>query len=172
MEFSDQDLRLVMNRALRSVLVAIAVGIPIIWFAWGWRSAVLYVVGGAIAATGILEWRQLMTAVLVRIPVADAADATGVIVTVNQLGLVIGVATFGTLYLNLAGSLPAHTAGQAGGGGSAHPAGASSAVHAFGLLSAHAVSVTCVVLAGAGVAGGALAAFRARNALDTRVKRN
>ena len=67
MEFSDQDLRLVMNRALRSVLIAIAVGIPIIWFAWGWRSAVLYLVGGAIAATGILEWRQLMTAVLVRL---------------------------------------------------------------------------------------------------------
>jgi hypothetical protein len=67
MEFGDQDLRLVMNRALRSVLIAIAVGIPIIWFAWGWRSAVLYLVGGGIAATGILEWRQLMTAVLVRL---------------------------------------------------------------------------------------------------------
>ena len=34
----------------------------------------------------------LMTAVLMRVPVADAADATGVIVTVNQLALVIGVA--------------------------------------------------------------------------------
>ena len=67
MEFKDQDLRLVMNRALRSVLIAIAVGIPIIWFAWGWPSAVLYLVGGGIAATGILEWRQLMTAVLVRL---------------------------------------------------------------------------------------------------------
>ena len=69
MEFSDQDLRLVMNRALRSVLIAIAVGIPVIWLAWGWRSAVLYLVGGAIAATGILEWRQLMAAVLVRLDI-------------------------------------------------------------------------------------------------------
>src|ERR1700744_963172 len=67
MEFSNQDLRLVMNRALRSVLIAIAVGVPIIWLAWGWRSAVLYLVGGGIAATGILEWRQLMTAVLLRL---------------------------------------------------------------------------------------------------------
>ena len=48
----------------------------------------------------------LMTAVLMRVPVADAADATGVVVTVNQLALVIGVATFGTLYLNQAGQLP------------------------------------------------------------------
>src|SRR5271170_571466 len=67
MEFSDQDLRLVFNRALRSVAIAIAIGIPVIWIAWGWRSMLLFLVGGAIAATGILEWRQLMSAVLVRL---------------------------------------------------------------------------------------------------------
>jgi hypothetical protein len=67
MEFSDQDLRLVFNRALRSVAIAIAVGIPVIWIAWGWRSMLLFLVGGAIAATGILEWRQLMSAVLTRL---------------------------------------------------------------------------------------------------------
>ena len=67
MEFSDQDLRLVLNRAMRSVAIAMAIGIPVIWIAWGWRSTVLFLVGGAIAATGILEWRQLMTAVLLRL---------------------------------------------------------------------------------------------------------
>jgi hypothetical protein len=67
MEFSDQDLRLVLNRAMRSVAIAIAIGIPVIWIAWGWRSTVLFLVGGTIAATGILEWRQLMTAVLHRL---------------------------------------------------------------------------------------------------------
>jgi hypothetical protein len=67
MEFSDQDLRLVLNRAMRSVAIAIAIGIPLIWIAWGWRSTVMFLVGGAIAATGILEWRQLMTAVLERL---------------------------------------------------------------------------------------------------------
>jgi hypothetical protein len=67
MEFSDQDLRLVLNRAMRSVAIAIAIGIPVIWIAWGWRSMVLFLVGGAIAVTGILEWRQLMTAVLQRL---------------------------------------------------------------------------------------------------------
>jgi hypothetical protein len=70
MEFSDQDLRTVLNRALRNVLVAAAVGIPIIWVVWGWRSMLLFVVGSAIAATGILEWRQLMSAVLVRLDTA------------------------------------------------------------------------------------------------------
>jgi hypothetical protein len=67
MEFSDQDLRTVFNRALRIVVIAVLVGMPIIWIAWGWRSMLLFLVGGAIAATGILEWRQLMSAVLVRL---------------------------------------------------------------------------------------------------------
>jgi len=74
MEFSDQDLRLVFNRALRSVAIAIAVGIPVIWIAWGWRSMLMFLVGGAIAATGILEWRQLMTAVLERLDLAGGAS--------------------------------------------------------------------------------------------------
>jgi hypothetical protein len=101
MEFSDQDLRLVMNRALRSVLIAIAVGFPVTWFAWGWRSAVLFLVGGAIAATGILEWRQLMTAVLVRL------DTEGGQSTPRPLGPVLFwffirlVAAAGVLYVSL-----------------------------------------------------------------------
>jgi hypothetical protein len=67
MEFSDQDLRLVLNRALRNVAIAMAIGIPVVWLAWGWRSMLMFVVGAAVAATGILEWRQLMTAVLERL---------------------------------------------------------------------------------------------------------
>jgi hypothetical protein len=67
MEFSDQDLRLVLNRALRSVGIAILLLTPILWVAWGWRSMLMFLVGGAIAATGILEWRQLMTAILARL---------------------------------------------------------------------------------------------------------
>ena len=59
----------------------------------------------------------------------------------------IGVATFGTLYLNLAGQLPAHGAHDS-----------------FTLISAHAVAVTCVVLAVASVAGGLLALVRAARA--------
>jgi hypothetical protein len=85
----------------------------------------------------------LMTGVVLRVPVTDAADATGVIVTVNQLALVVGVATFGTLYLNLAGHLPPHL--TAGG---------------FRLLSAHAETVTLAVLAAGAVVGGILAAVR------------
>jgi hypothetical protein len=101
----------------------------------------------ATAVTGVgmaASFSPLMTDVLMRVPVADAADATGVIVTVNQLALVVGVATFGTLYLNLAGHLPSHS-------------GASD----FRQLSGRAVSLTLAVLASGAVAGGLLAAIRA-----------
>jgi MFS family permease len=107
-----------------------------------WLLAGLALVGAGMAAA----FSPLMTAVVMRVPVRDAADATGVIVTVNQLALVVGVATFGTLYLNLAGRLPQEAAGG------------------FRLVSAHAVAVTCVVLAAGAAAGGVLAALRARTA--------
>jgi len=105
-----------------------------------WFAVAQLLTGGGMAAA----FSPLMTAVVMRVPVADAADATGVIVTVNQLALVVGVATFGTLYLNLAGRLPD---GVAGG---------------FRLVSAHAVAVTCVLLAAGALAGAALATARAR----------
>ena len=78
----------------------------------------------------------LMTRVLSRVPVAIAADASGVIVTVNQLAIVGGVATFGTLYLNLAGRLPASV-----------------------LASAHAWEASSFALAVVAIAGGVLAAI-------------
>jgi hypothetical protein len=101
MEFSDQDLRLVMNRALRSVLIAIAIGIPVIWFAWGWRSAVLFLVGGAIAATGILEWRQLMTAVLVRLDTGTTQNTPRPLGPILFWFFVRLVAAAGVLYVSL-----------------------------------------------------------------------
>jgi hypothetical protein len=101
MEFSDQDLRLVMNRALRSVLIAIVAGIPIIWFAWGWRSAVLFLVGGAIAATGILEWRQLMGAVLIRLDTGESQSTPRPMGPVLFWFFIRLVAAAGVLYVSL-----------------------------------------------------------------------
>ena len=65
---------MVLNRALRFVMIAIAVGIPLIWIAWGWQSMLMFLVGGIIAATGIWEWRQLMTQVLLRLDAANPSE--------------------------------------------------------------------------------------------------
>ena len=80
-----------------------------------------------------LAFSPLMGLMLSRIPVQDAADASGVIATLTQIGQVTGVATLGTLFLNLdAGTVSA---------------------------SAHAVAVVCVV-AGALALVGAVVASR------------
>jgi hypothetical protein len=101
MEFGDQDLRDVFNRALRSVVIALLVGIPIIWLAWGWRSMLLFVVGGVIAASGILEWRQLMAAVLVRLDTASTRGAPRPVGPVVFWFFVRLVAAAGLLYVSL-----------------------------------------------------------------------
>ena len=103
MEFKDQDLRIVLNRALRSVLIAVAAGIPIVWVAWGWRSMLLFVVGGGIAATGILEWRQVMGAVLQRLdaPSADPAARPRPLAPLLSWFFVRLVAVVGVLYVSL-----------------------------------------------------------------------
>src|SRR5215471_11969027 len=77
----------------------------------GTGGAGLYLLGGLSGAGMAAAFSPLMTRVLLRVPVELAADATAVLVTVNQLGLLVGVATFGTLYLNLAGRLPGHALG-------------------------------------------------------------
>jgi hypothetical protein len=48
-----------------------------------------------------LAYSPLLGTMLSRIPVTDAADASGVISTTAQISQVVGIATFGTLFLNL-----------------------------------------------------------------------
>ena len=110
----------------------------------GTGGAGLYLLGGLSGAGMAAAFSPLMTRVLLRVPVELAADATGVVVTVNQLGLLVGVAAFGTLYLNLAGRLP--------GALPAH-----GAFGAFRHVSAHAEAITFLALAALAVAGVALA---------------
>jgi MFS family permease len=102
----------------------------------GTGGAATYVLAGVVGGGMASGFSPLMTRVLSRVPVAIAADASGVIVTVNQLAIVGGVATFGTLYLNLAGRL-----------------------HASVLASAHAWEASSLALAVVAIAGGVLAAI-------------
>jgi hypothetical protein len=102
----------------------------------------LYLALALVGMSQAAAFSPLMTSVLMRIPVTDAADATGVVVTVNQLALVTGVATFGALYLNLAGPLPASADG------------------AFRMMSAHAEFLTCLALASLAIVGGVLTTVR------------
>jgi MFS family permease len=110
-----------------------------------WLYVALAVIGGGMAGA----FGALMGRVLSRVPVAIAADASGVIVTVNQLGIVVGIATFGSLYLNVAGTLPS----RAG------------ALAAFAVSSGHAYLWVAAALAGLAIAGAALALAHGRAAV-------
>jgi MFS family permease len=118
--------------------------------AGGTGGAGIYLIGAITGAGMAAAFSPLMTRVLMSVPVELAADATGVVVTVNQLGLLVGVATFGTLYLNLAGRLPSHAFG------------------AFHHVSAHAEAVTFLSLAALAIVGAALAVTHVINRRRTR----
>ncbi len=60
-----------------------------------------------------LAFSPILTVALTHVPLAHAADASGVLVTVFQLGQVIGVATLGTLYLTLVHGAGAHASAHA-----------------------------------------------------------
>ncbi len=79
-----------------------------------------------------IAFSPMIAVALTHVPLAEAADASGVLVTVFQLGQVVGVATLGTTYLSLVHGPGAHE-------------------------SAHAVSVTLVVLAVSALAAAAFA---------------
>lgn len=109
-----------------------------------WLYVTLAVTGGGMAGA----FGALMARVVSRVPVAIAADASGVIVTVTQLGIVVGIAMFGSLYLNLAGTLPSGARRLA----------------AFALSSGHAYLGVSLALAALAVGGAALALAHGRAA--------
>lgn len=71
--------------------------------------AALVVMGAGVS----LGFSPLLTRALANVRPEDAADASGVLVNVTQLGQLIGVATFGTLYLNRLDTPGAHGSGHA-----------------------------------------------------------
>ncbi|MEU8529622.1 MFS transporter [Streptomyces sp. NPDC048629] len=60
----------------------------------------LYVAFAAVGAGLSLAFSPALTGALATVRPEDAADASGLLATVTQLGQLVGVATFGTLFLN------------------------------------------------------------------------
>jgi MFS family permease len=70
---------------------------------------ILVVLGAGLA----LGFSPLVTHSLMRVPVTEAADASGLLTTTLQLGQAVGVATFGSVFLTLAGHSGVHASGHA-----------------------------------------------------------
>jgi hypothetical protein len=64
--YSDADFKRTIWSALRLVAIAVALGVPLLWWKLGWQSAALFAVGALISGSGLFEWLRLMTAVMLR----------------------------------------------------------------------------------------------------------
>lgn len=75
--FSDADAAGVIQRALRMVAVLAGVGTIVSWYRGGWPSAALLLVGAAISASGLWEWKRLMAALMLRMEPAPGEFIVG-----------------------------------------------------------------------------------------------
>lgn len=60
--FTDADARAVIARSVKIVAVMAPVAVIPAWVKGGWKSALLLLIGAAIAGSGLWEWRRLMAA--------------------------------------------------------------------------------------------------------------
>jgi hypothetical protein len=89
--FSDEDFKRTILRALRLLAVVTVVGALLLWWKMGWQSAALLVVGSAISGSGLFEWLRLMTAVMARMDGGAKARPMGMVLVgfFLRLGLTI-----------------------------------------------------------------------------------
>ncbi len=90
--------------ALTAVSVAV---VGVAFHTGGDGGAVLYAGYAGVGAGLALAFSPTLTGALATVRPEDAADASGLLATVAQLGQLIGVASFGTLFLNRLESLGA-----------------------------------------------------------------
>ena len=75
--FSDADARAVITRAVRIVVVLGVIGAVFTFVRAGWKSALLLLIGAAISASGLWEWRRLMAALTARMEPLDGEHIVG-----------------------------------------------------------------------------------------------
>ena len=108
--FTDADVRATLVRTLRLLAVLTVVGMALVGWRLGWRSAVLLLVGATISGSGLWEWMRLMSAVMARMDAVGldpekrgaAARPMGLVLTgfFLRLGLAIGVLYVSLKFLN------------------------------------------------------------------------
>jgi hypothetical protein len=64
--YTDADFKRSIWSALRMIAIAVAIGVPLLWWKLGWQSALLLAVGALISGSGLFEWLRLMVALMAR----------------------------------------------------------------------------------------------------------
>ena len=101
-EFTDADVRATLVRTLRLLAVLTVIGMAVVGWKLGWRSAVLLLVGAAISGSGLWEWMRLMSAVMARMDAGRKASPMGLVLTgfFLRLGLSLVILYVSLKYLN------------------------------------------------------------------------
>ncbi|HEY5329021.1 MAG TPA: hypothetical protein VIJ79_03980 [Acidobacteriaceae bacterium] len=97
-DFTDDDSKRMILRAIRLLIVVTAVAAPIVWWKLGWQTAAMLVVGAAISGSGLWEWLRLMSAIMVRMDGGGKPQAMGTVLTGFLLRLAL---TLVVLYVSL-----------------------------------------------------------------------
>ena len=100
--FTDEDVRAALVRTLRLLAGLTVLGMALVGWKLGWRSALLLLVGAAISGSGLWEWMRLMSAVIARMDAGAEARPMGMVLTgfFVRLGLAIGVLYVSLKFLN------------------------------------------------------------------------
>ncbi|WP_392670432.1 MFS transporter [Streptomyces sp. LN785] len=96
-----------------ALVTAASVTVGLVMREGGDGGAGLYAAMVLMGAGLSMGFSPALTGALADVRPEDAADASGMLVTVTQLGQLIGVATFGTLYLNRLDATGAHASAHA-----------------------------------------------------------
>ncbi len=112
-QFNEEDIRRTLRRALRLAAAVALVATPILWAWLGWRSWLTFVIGVAISATGLVEWLQLLSAMMSRMEEGRTPVPMGRVLIMFFLRLAVaGVLLYASLN-SLHGSIYALLAGLA-----------------------------------------------------------
>jgi hypothetical protein len=95
---TDDDLREMLRRALRTVVVLGLVLFLVLTFTMGWQTGLLELAGALISYTGIREWRNLALAVFAKLDNQESARPMGrtLVMFFLRLGVVAAI-----LYVSL-----------------------------------------------------------------------
>ena len=112
-QFNEEDIRRTLRRALVLAGAVVLVATPILWAWLGWRTWLTFAIGAAISATGIVEWLQLLSAMMSRMEEGRAPVPMGRVLIMFFLRLAVaGVLLYASLN-SLHGSVYALLAGLA-----------------------------------------------------------
>lgn len=112
-QFTEDDIRRTLRRSLVLAGAAVLVATPVLWAWLGWRSWLTFVIGAAISATGLVEWMQLLSAMMSRMEEGRTPVPMGRVLIMFFLRLAVaGLLLYASLN-SLHGSIYALLAGLA-----------------------------------------------------------